>query len=311
MKSRVQFYKTQVEEADHQLQMKESEVADTQKVCDQLRETVTKQAISKEEMAALREEHKRLLSEENKDKESYHICQQESQLCDMQYSKVLSKCEKSLERYQAGCRELQLTATDEFEIQLDLCAGSGSHNRKVLQNMKRKLMPNIETAIEEDDQQLQILQQSHLTSQSEYEKVEAAITERANAVSRIKADCEHVEKEVRHLEEMTSQAMQKAQGEYTTWLTTLQELRLDDGSDLLEEKKQQLKSLQKKAEEEKERIMREEREYLAHYRSFLELAREQMQNNQKHEERLAEVLVTGYEGMSSVSSVAEFTNEDN
>jgi hypothetical protein len=26
--------------------------------------------------------------------------------------------------------------------------------------------------------------------------------------------------------------------------------------------------------------MREEREYLAHYRSFLELAREQMQNNQ-------------------------------
>jgi hypothetical protein len=110
---------------------------------------------------------------------------------------------------------------------------------------------------------------------------------------------------------MTSQAMQKAQGEYTTWLTTLQELRLDDGSDLLEEKKQQLKSLQKKAEEEKERIMREEREYLAHYRSFLELAREQMQNNQKHEERLAEVLVTGYEGMSSVSSVAEFTNEDN
>jgi hypothetical protein len=45
---------------------------------------------------------------------------------------------------------------------------------------------------------------------------------------------------------MTSQAMQKAQGEYTTWLTTLQELRLDDGSDLLEEKKQQLKSLQKK-----------------------------------------------------------------
>jgi SMC interacting uncharacterized protein involved in chromosome segregation len=140
MKSRVQFYKTQVEEADHQLQMKESEVADTQKVCDQLRETVTKQAISKEEMAALREEHKRLLSEENKDKESYHICQQESQLCDMQYSKVLSKCEKSLERYQAGCRELQLTATDEFEIQLDLCAGSGSHNRKVLQNMKRKLM---------------------------------------------------------------------------------------------------------------------------------------------------------------------------
>jgi uncharacterized protein (DUF3084 family) len=60
---------------------------------------VTKQAISKEEMAALREEHKRLLSEENKDKESYHICQQESQLCDMQYSKVLSKVRKVINKY--------------------------------------------------------------------------------------------------------------------------------------------------------------------------------------------------------------------
>ena len=49
------------------------------------------QPISKEEMAALKEEHGRLLSNDRKDKETCHVYQQESQLCDMQYSKILSK----------------------------------------------------------------------------------------------------------------------------------------------------------------------------------------------------------------------------